>query len=353
MTLRVGVVGYGYWGSKHVRVLTSTPGVAVTIVDTSPARLAQACSAFPAARLECRFTDALPFVDALIVATPPRTHAKLALEAILAGRHVFVEKPLATSLADCRSVIESANDSGVVLMVGHTFEYNAAVLKLGELIKSGELGEICYLDSARLNLGLYQQDVNVIWDLAPHDISIINSLLGRSPSSVSAWGHAHATGVLEDVAYLRLRYTDPSLSAYVHVSWLDPDKVRRVTVVGTEKMAIYNDVSHNERIRIYDVGVMAPSETDAMHAMPMSYRYGDIVSPYIPFEEPLALQDAHFIQCIRDGTRPRTDGSSGMAVVRVLEAASRALALGREVQVPPSDFVVGPAPRRELAGADA
>jgi predicted dehydrogenase len=353
VTLHVGVVGYGYWGSKHVRLLTSTPDVAVTVVDTSPARLAQAARAFPTARVECHFADALPLVDAVVVATPPRTHAELALEAILAGRHVFVEKPLATSVADCRALIDSANDTGVVLMVGHTFEYNAAVLRLRELINSGELGEICYIDSARLNLGLYQQDVNVIWDLAPHDISIINLLLGRGPSSVSAWGHAHATGVLEDVAYLQLRYTDPSVNAYVHVSWLDPDKVRRVTVVGTEKMAVYNDVSHNERIRIYDVGVTASSEADAMHAMPMSYRYGNIVSPYIPFEEPLALQDTHFVQCIREGTRPRTDGSSGMAVVRVLEAASRALALGREVQLPVSDPFIGTTPRRELAGADA
>lgn len=362
--MRVGVVGYGYWGSKHARVLTSTPDVAVTVVDTSPARLAQARSAFPTAQLACRLSDVLPFVDAVVIATPPRTHVQLALEAVAAGSHVFVEKPLATTVTDCRSLIESANDAGVVLMVGHTFEYNAAVRKLGELIDNGELGEICYIDAARLNLGLYQQDVNVIWDLAPHDISIINFLLRRSPSSVSAWGYAHATEVLQDVAYLQLRYRDPGLSAYVHVSWLDPCKVRRVTVVGTEKMAVYNDVSHNERIRIYDVGVTASSEPDVMHAMPMNYRYGDIISPYIPFEEPLALQDAHFIQCIRDGTRPRTDGTSGLAVVRVLEAASEALVLGREVELSPRGTISGPSPAREIpapsrgraqdyAGADA
>jgi predicted dehydrogenase len=364
MTVRVAVVGYGYWGSKHARVLSSTPGVAVTIVDSSAARLDQARSAFPAARVASGLCEVLPFVDAVVIATPPRTHAELALEALLAGRHVLVEKPLATSVNECQSLIDSASNAGVVLMVGHTFEYNAAVRKLGELIDHGELGEICYIDAARLNLGLYQQDVNVIWDLAPHDVSIINFLLRRSPATISAWGHTCATDVLEDVAYLQLRYTDPGLSAYIHVSWLDPCKVRRVTVVGTEKMAVYNDVSQNERIRIHDIGVTPSSEADAMHAMPMSYRYGDIVSPYIPFDEPLAMQDAHFIECIREGTRPRTDGNSGMAVVRVLEAASQALTVGREVELPTCESVGRPTPGREngarsrsrapdYAGADA
>jgi predicted dehydrogenase len=348
VTVSVGVVGYGYWGSKHARVLTSMPDVALTVVDACPARLAQARSAFPGARLARRLTDALPFVDAVVIATPPRTHAHLAVEALAAGGHVLVEKPLATSVSECRSLIDRAHESGVVLMVGHTFEYNAAVRKLGALIDSGELGDICYIDTARLNLGLYQQDVNVLWDLAPHDISIINFLLQRSPSSVSAWGHAHATKELEDVAHLQLRYSDPGLSAYVHVSWLDPCKVRRVTVVGTEKMAVYDDTSPNERIRIHDVGVTRSSASEVMHAMPMSYRYGDIVSPHIPFEEPLASQDAHFIECIRDGTCPRSDGSSGMAVVRVLEAASEALALGRRVSLPPVDSFSECDPVREV-----
>jgi predicted dehydrogenase len=347
-SVRVAVVGYGYWGSKHARVLTSTPDVAVTVVDTNASRLAEARKAFPDTRLARRLSDALRSVDAVVVATPPRTHAELALEAVRAGRHVLVEKPLATSVSACQSLIEQARHAGVVLMAGHTFEYNAAVRKLGDLVDNGELGEICYIDAARLNLGLYQQDVNVIWDLAPHDISIINYLLRRNPSSVSAWAYAHASEALEDVAYLQLRYGDPGLTAYIHVSWLDPCKVRRVTVVGTEKMAVYDDVAPSERIRIYDVGVTPPSEADALHAMPMSYRYGDIISPYIPFEEPLALQDAHFIQCIRDGTCPRTDGASGMAVVRVLEAASAALALGQEVELPPGQPFGGPTAAREF-----
>jgi predicted dehydrogenase len=333
--LRVAVVGYGYWGSKHVRVLETTPEVAVTIVDTDRARLAQAQQAFPAAQTAPRLGDVLTHVDAVVVATPPRTHPGIAYEALRAGRHVLVEKPLATSSPECHALIDRADDAGVVLMVGHTFEYNAAVRKLGELVDTGELGEICYIDSARLNLGLYQRDVNVIWDLAPHDISIINFLLRSSPITVSAWGHPHAATVLEDVAYLRLRYHDSGPSAYIHVSWLDPCKVRRVTVVGTRKMAVYDDMASTERLRVYDTGVTPSIEADAMHTMPMSYRYGDIVSPYIPFEEPLAVQDAHFIQCIRDGAAPRTPGQSGLEVVRVLEAASDALARGREVELAP------------------
>lgn len=348
MTVRVGVVGYGYWGSKHARVLTSTPDVAVTVVDSNPARLAQARRAFPGARFASLLSDALPSVDAVVIATPPRTHAKLALEALMAGRHVLVEKPLATSVHACRSLIDRANASGAVLMVGHTFEYNAAVHKLRELVDNRELGDICYIHTARLNLGLYRQDVNVLWDLAPHDISIITYLLQQAPSSVCAWGHAHAAEVLEDVAYLQLRYAAAGLSAYVHVSWLDPCKVRRVTVVGTEKMAVYDDVSHNERIRVHDMGVTACLEPDPTHAMPMSYRYGDITSPYIPFDEPLASQDEHFIECIRDGMSPKTDGASGLEVVQVLEAASHALLTGREVELIPCEVGTRPVSAREL-----
>ena len=216
-------------------------------------------------------------------------------------------------------------------MAGHTFEYNTAVWKLRDIVDSGELGEVCYIDTARLNLGLYQLDVNVIWDLAPHDISIVNFLLGRSPDRVSAWGNSHASGRTEDVAHLQLRYLDANITAYMHVSWLDPCKVRRVTVVGTEKMVVYNDLSSNERIRIYDSGVEPSSVSDSMHALPMNYRWGDIVSPFVSFEEPLAVQDAHLIDCVRTGARPRTDGESGLAVVRVLEAADTALHSGHEI----------------------
>jgi predicted dehydrogenase len=216
-------------------------------------------------------------------------------------------------------------------MVGHTFEYNPAVWKLRELIQGQSLGEIYYLDSARLNLGLYQSDVNVILDLAPHDVSIINHVLGETPRAVQAWASRHAHPRFEDVAYLRLFYDDERLSANVHISWLDPCKVRRVTAVGSEKMAVYDDLAAEERIRVLDRGVRAPSSGDDFTQPPMSYRYGDITSPFVTADEPLSVQDRHFTECIATHTTPNTDGACGLAVVEVLECAQRSLELGRPV----------------------
>jgi predicted dehydrogenase len=236
--LEVGVVGCGYWGSKHLRVLQSVPGVErVTAIDASPERRSAVAEAFPTMDLARDLDDVLEWLDAVVIATPPESHASLGIRAIMAGRPVLVEKPLATSSADARLLFEMAEDRGVPLMVGHTFEHNAAVWKLRELVRSGELGEIYYADSARLNLGLYQTDVNVIWDLAPHDISIFNYVLDATPIWVEAWGSRHAHPVLEDVAYLRVAYEDPRVTANIHVSWLDPSKVRRVTLVGSRPRA--------------------------------------------------------------------------------------------------------------------
>jgi len=305
--------------------------VSLTVVDTDPSRLAAVLRAYPTIRLATALEDVLPAVDAVVIATPSATHARLALTAIHAGRHVFVEKPLATSVADCQKLVDAADAHGVLLMSGHTFEHNAAVWKLRELVTTGQLGEIQYVDCARLSLGLYQPDVNVIWDLAPHDVSIVNFLLGRLPGAVAAWGYGHAHLGIEDVAHLQLRYTEPDVRAYIHVSWLAPCKVRRVTVVGSHKMAVYNDMSVDDRIRVYDTGLGDPGFVDGNGSAPVSYRRGDIVSPFVPFREPLAVQDEHLIDCIRSGSPPRTDGNSGLAVARVLEAASSALVSGREV----------------------
>lgn len=327
---RVGIIGVGYWGSKHVRVLHSLERVSsVVVIDTSEERLRPLLKSFPSLR---GFTDldaALPHVDALVVATPPTTHVPIALKALSAGKHVLVEKPLATSIAGAQQLVDAADQHDVVLMAGHTFEYNSAVWRLRELVQSGALGELFYIDSARLNLGLYQTDVNVIWDLAPHDVSIINLLMGRRPSSVQAWGSRHAHRRFEDVAYLRMTYEDLGMSAHIHVSWLDPCKVRRVTVVGSRKMAVYNDLSAEERIRVHDKGVSFPDGDADLTQPPMSYRYGDITSPYVPAAEPLAIQDEHFVTCVATGARSRTDGHSGLAVVQVLEAAQASLESGR------------------------
>lgn len=330
--IRVAVVGVGYWGSRHVRVLRSVTGVAaVAAVDE---RFAGPGSNNPetdhgVTAYAC-LEDALPHVDAVIIATPPASHASLGMKAIKAGRHVLIEKPMATTTDAARRLTEAAKAVGVVLMPGHTFEHNAAVHKLRELIRFGELGRLFYLDFERLNLGLYQADVNVILDLAPHDISISNFLLGARPTVVTAWASRNVHPEHEDVAYLKLDYADLGVRTNIHVSWLSPEKIRQVTAVGTKKMAVYNDMAENERIRVYDKSAVPPSEPDGPLSQ-VAYHLGDIVSPFVPFAEPLAVQDQHFVDCIINETPPAVDGSSGLAVVQALECAQMSLREQRPV----------------------
>ncbi|MCD2195823.1 Gfo/Idh/MocA family oxidoreductase [Actinomycetospora endophytica] len=324
---RVGVVGYGYWGSKHVRVLNGLPDVEVIVIDADPTRLVEAQRVHGPVRVATSLDDCLDDLDAVVVAAPPGAHAALATTALDAGKGVLVEKPLATSVADAEAMVELARTRGACLMVGHTFEYNPAVWKLKEIVDSGELGRILYIDTARLDLGRYQNDCNVIWDLAPHDISIVSYLLDEMPDETAVWARRHVGREHADVAYLRMNFPRRGVSAYVHVSWLDPCKVRRVTVVGERKMAVYNDLSDNERVRIYDIGVDA-LEPDDVHARPVSYRNGDIVSPYIQFAEPLLVQDTHFVESLRTGRRPATPGERGLDVVRVLASTDDALLPG-------------------------
>jgi predicted dehydrogenase len=332
--LRIAVVGCGYWGSKHVRVLHSIDGVdQVALVDSEESRLTSLARSYPGAQTFSTLPAALPHIDAVVIATPPSTHVPVALQAIDAGKHVLVEKPLAPTTVGAEKLISAAARAGVTLMTGHTFEYNPAVWKLRELVQSRVLGEVYYLDSARLNLGLYQSDVNVIFDLAPHDVSIINYVLGETPVAVQAWASRHAHPRFEDVAYLRLFYEDHRLSANIHVSWLDPCKVRRVTAVGSEKMAVYNDLAAEERIRVLDKGVCASVTGNDLTGPPMSYRYGDIMSPFIAADEPLSVQDKHFAECIVTDATPQTDGSNGLAVVEVLEAAQLSLQMHRPVRL--------------------
>jgi predicted dehydrogenase len=334
--LRVAVAGCGYWGSKHVRVLHAAESVEqLVLVDSREDRLRSLARSYRVAGCYPALEPALDHVDAVVVATPPSTHVSFARAAIEAGKHVLVEKPLAVTSADARGVLSAAAEADVVLMVAHTFEYNPAVRKLAELVRTEELGELYYLDSARLNLGLYQHDVNVIIDLAPHDVSIINYVLGRKPVAVQAWASRHAHRRLEDVAYLRLYYDDylddQGLSANIHVSWLDPCKVRRITAVGSKKMAVYDDLAAEERIRILDKGVCPPPDGDNLTQPPMFYRYGDIVVPYISPDEPLVVQDEHFVECIAKAARPLSGGEDGLSVVEVLEASELSRRLGRLV----------------------
>ena len=336
--MHIGVLGCGYWGSKHIRVLQQLTGVdQVVVIDPREERLRAIRRSFPWLQSYRDLDAALSQVDAVVIATPPSTHAGLALKAMAAGKHVLVEKPMATSAASGRQLVEAAQAAATPLMVGHTFEYNAAVWRLREAVEQGDLGNVYYVDTARLNLGLYQTDINVVWDLAPHDISIINHVLGSTPTTIQAWGSSHAHAYLEDVAYLRLRYAEPGITAQIHVSWLDPCKVRRVTVVGSRKMAVYNDLADQERLRIYDKGVVMAAEQEEF-SPPLSYRYGGIFSPFVAMQEPLSIQDEHFLDCIRTGRRPQTDGENGLAVVRALEAATLSLRMGGPVPleaVPP------------------
>jgi predicted dehydrogenase len=330
--LRVGVVGIGYWGSRHVRVLRSTTGVAA-VIGVDP-RFRQIDDGFPqidhGIAAYADIADALPHVDAVVIATPPTSHALLGQKAIAAGKHVLIEKPLATTPEAAQALVDAAEAGDVVLMPGHTFEHNAAVHKLRDLVRGGDLGRPFYLDCARLNLGLYQTDVNVILDLAPHDISISNFVLGSRPTTVTAWGSRYVHPQHEDVAYLRLDYADLGVRTNIHVSWLDPHKVRRITAVGSKKMVVYNDMADGERIRVYDKSAVPPGDGEGPLSQ-FAYHLGDTVSPFVAFAEPLAVQDQHFVDCITNGLPPSVEGTSGLAVVQVLECAQISLREQRPV----------------------
>ncbi|TAK34879.1 MAG: Gfo/Idh/MocA family oxidoreductase [Chloroflexota bacterium] len=327
--MKIGVVGFGYWGPKLVRNLSEMPEVDLTcVVDLDPQRLQQVNAQYSSLNTSRDFDKLLRSdVEAVIIATPIRTHFRLAKAALLAGKHVMVEKPLTASSGEAAELTELANARGLTLMVGHTFEYNGAVRALRDIVASGELGDIYYVDAARLNLGLFQKDINVLWDLAPHDVSILLYVLQLDPIAVSARGSTHVTPGTHDVAYLEVRFPNGIL-AHMHVSWLDPCKVRRVTIVGSKKMVVYNDVQEVEKIRIYDKGVERPYETDRFDDFPLTYRYGGVAIPHVLCPEPLRVQCEHFVQCVRTGSRPQSDGEVGFKVVRILEMADRSLHSG-------------------------
>ncbi|HEV2171902.1 MAG TPA: Gfo/Idh/MocA family oxidoreductase, partial [Candidatus Binatus sp.] len=277
-----------------------------------------------------RFEDLLEDsnIEGIVVATPVGTHYAMARRALEAGKSVLVEKPLATSTEEANELVRIATERKLVLMVGHTFEYSAPVLKMHDIIESGELGDVFYISSVRANLGLFQRDVNVTWDLATHDISIIINLMGgRMPEAVSCQAESHYGLGVEDVAMLTLRF-ERNIIAFVHVSWLDPDKIRRTTVVGSRKMLVYDDTAAQEKIRIYDKGVTAQKYYDTYGEFQFSYRYGDIQIPRIEEKEPLNCECEHFVNCMKNGVAPNTDGINGMRVVSVLEAANYSMRRG-------------------------
>lgn len=336
-TLRIGIIGYGYWGPQLARNFHRPPASVVThIADLSVERRSAAIQAFPHVQVLENLNDVLESdVDAVVIATPIRTHHPLARRALEHGKHVFVEKPLAASVAEASDLVAVAESADRTLMVGHTFMYNPAVEQLRGLIQTNTLGRVLYIDATRLNLGLFQPDFNVLWDLAPHDLSILSYILGTTPVSVSVHAEAFVRAGVHDIAHAILRYPD-SVLAHIHVSWLHPSKVRRITVVGDRQMAVYDDVEATEKIRIFNRGVEAPEHTSTFGEFQLSYRYGDVISPYIHWSEPLAVECQHFVDAVRSGSPPASDGPNGLQVVRVLEAMQQSLhAGGAEVAISP------------------
>ena len=328
--LNVGIIGCGYWGPNLIRNFNQLTECDVPcIADLSEDRLAHMKTLYPRIQITTDYRTIIddPDIDALAVATPVYTHYKIASEAICAGKHVFVEKPLTASVEEAESLVALADRYNRKLMVGHTFEYTSAVRKMKEIIDSGELGEIYYINAQRLNLGLFQKDINVVWDLAPHDISIILYLLGQEPEAVSTMGASHVNPSVEDVAVLTMHFPG-DLIAFIQTSWLDPDKIRKMTVVGSRKMMVYDDVQPSEKIRIYDKGVEIPKHYDSFAEFHYSYKYGDIIIPRIEGTEPLRTELSHFVDAIRRDTSPLSDGRSGLRVVKILEAAQRSLEIG-------------------------
>ncbi|PPK94506.1 putative dehydrogenase [Kineococcus xinjiangensis] len=329
--MRVAVVGCGYWGAKHVRVLSNLPQVEqVVAVDPDRIRTAELQRSHPDLVTRGTVREAAPLFDAAVVATPPGSHAAVAGGLLNAGKHVLVEKPMATRVVDAERLITLAAGHGLTLMVGHTFEYNPAVAVLREAVRTGHLGRIRHIETARLNLGLFQRDVNVLWDLAPHDLSILGFLLGEQPDSVQAWGRPHVHPVLEDVVHLNLHYPTADVTAHVHVSWLDPCKVRRVSVVGTRRMAVYDDLLEEGRVQFHD---KSATSVDPRGAEPVVYRDAGVDVPAVDWREPLEAEVAHFLECCATGRAPRSGGSSGLAVIRVLAAAERSLRRGAAVEL--------------------
>jgi len=326
----VGVIGCGYWGPNLVRNFRALPGARVKVVcDLSDARLKHVGSLYPEIKTTNSVDEVMADSDinAVVVATPVHLHYELAKASLSAGKHTFIEKPMASSLAECQELVALAEEKDLRLMVGHTFLFSPSVRKIKEIVDGGQIGKLLYIASRRLNLGLFQKDINVVWDLAPHDISIILYLMGRQPTSVSCRGSANITPGIEDVANMALKF-DGSGYAAVHNSWLDPRKVREMTIVGTKRMIVYDDIEPLQKLRIYDARVEAPPHYDTFAEFHYSYHYGDMYAPHIDQDEPLRVECQHFVDCIGSGQTPVSCGEMGASLVGILEGASQSLKQG-------------------------
>jgi len=328
--IKIGVVGCGYWGPNLIRNFRSLPDCDLKMMcDLSEKRLSHLRALYPEVEGSPDYNHMLNGInlDAVVIATAVRTHFPLAKASLLAGKHTFIEKPMAASARECEELVEIARKKGLVLMTGHTFLYSPAVRKIKEIIAKGDLGEIRYISARRLNLGLFQKDINVAWDLAPHDISIVQHIIGEQPVTVNCRGSAHITPGIEDVTTMCLSYPGKK-TAIIHSSWLDPRKVREMTIVGSKRMIVYDDVATLEKIRVFDARVECPPHYDTFAEFHYAYHYGDVYAPYIKQEEPLKTECQHFLDCIKQGTTPLSDGKQGLELVRILEASSESLKQG-------------------------
>src|SRR5512140_2683339 len=328
--IRVGVLGCGYWGPLLIRNFRSLADCQLKVVcDLDIARLKHACALYSdlegvtSPERVIKRTD----LEAVVIATPVKSHYALAKASLLAGKHTFIEKPMATSTAECEELIDIAQRKGLILMVDHTFVYSAPVRKIAEIVQAGDLGEIRYINSRRLNLGLFQKDINVAWDLAPHDISIILHILSESPVAINCQGNAHVTPGIEDVTNMSLTFRNNRFVT-IQSSWLEPRKVREMTIVGSKRMIVYDDNEPLEKIKIYDKRVEAPPHYDTFAEFQYSYHYGDMIAPYIKQVEPLKMETQHFLDCIKTGKTPESSGLEGLRVIQILEASSRSLKNG-------------------------
>ena len=327
----VAVVGYGYWGPNLVRNFSEVPGARlVSVCDLRSERLASLQARYPAVEITDDFNEILrdPRIDAVAIATPVSAHYRLAMAALIAGKHVFVEKPMTATADEALRLVEEAARRRLVLAVDHTFVHTGAVRKMRDLVEDG-LGEIYYYDSVRVNLGLFQHDVSVIWDLAVHDLSIMDYVLRERPVGVCATGMSHVAGEPENIAYLSL-FFEKKLIAHIHVNWLAPVKVRRTLIGGSRKMIVYDDLEPSEKIKVYDKGITlngnAHKNGDTVYQMLVGYRTGDMWAPQLDVREALAIELNQFVECIQNGGTPVADGQAGLRVVRVLEAATQSLA---------------------------
>jgi predicted dehydrogenase len=330
LPLAVGVVGCGYWGPNLARSFNQDPRASVrAICDLDRESLARVSRSYPGVETFVDFESMLSNgkLDVVAIATPVRMHHEIAKASLLAGKHVLIEKPMASSSRECEELIEIASLRGLTLMVSHTYLYSPAVRRIAEIIHGGEIGELKYINGQRLNLGLFQSDINVAWDLAPHDLSIILHMMGELPISLNCQGNSHVSPGIEDVTNLSLTFSRQRF-ATVQSSWIEPRKVRQMTFVGTRKMIIYDDLQPLEKIRIYDVRVECPPHYEDFSEFQYSYHYGDCYLPRIEQSEPLKIMCGHFIECVLSGAEPLTGGGKGLELVRLLEASSRSLRAG-------------------------